>query len=162
MYFKKFMKTNIYIDANNLHVGAKVLGYKINYKKFIGWLKQKYQPNNVYLFIGFISLHRKLYCELETYGYGLVFRETTKSARKIKGNCDSELVLQICIDLYENNVNYFILISGDGDFSCILNFLIKKNHKTLVILPNIKRSSRLLKRNDNIFKLENHYHKFRK
>lgn len=44
-------KVNIYIDGNNLYRSAKELGYEIDYKKFRGWLRQKYSPANVYLFI---------------------------------------------------------------------------------------------------------------
>ena len=35
-------KINIYIDGNNLYRGAKELGFDIDYKKFRGWLRQKY------------------------------------------------------------------------------------------------------------------------
>ena len=45
-------KANIYIDGNNLYRGAKELGFDIDYKKFRGWLRQKYNPQNIYLFIG--------------------------------------------------------------------------------------------------------------
>ena len=34
------MKTNIYIDGNNLYRSAKELGFDINYKKFRVWLSQ--------------------------------------------------------------------------------------------------------------------------
>ena len=45
-------KINIYIDGNNLYRSAKELSFEIDYKKFRGWLRQKYNPANVYLFIG--------------------------------------------------------------------------------------------------------------
>jgi hypothetical protein len=45
------MKTNIYIDGNNLYRAAKEFGFQLDYKKFRGWLRQKYNPEQVYLFI---------------------------------------------------------------------------------------------------------------
>lgn len=47
-------KTNIYIDGNNLYRSAKKLGFEIDYKKFRGWLRQKYNPQSVYIFIGLV------------------------------------------------------------------------------------------------------------
>ncbi|MEK7645362.1 MAG: hypothetical protein AAB391_03555 [Patescibacteria group bacterium] len=43
-------KVHIYIDGNNLYRGAKELGFTIDYKKFRGWLRQKYNPTSVYLY----------------------------------------------------------------------------------------------------------------
>ena len=41
-------KIHIYIDGNNLYRAANELGYRLDYKKFRGWLRQKYNPENVY------------------------------------------------------------------------------------------------------------------
>ena len=41
------MNSNVYIDGNNLYRAAKELGFTINYKKFRGWLRQKYNPKSV-------------------------------------------------------------------------------------------------------------------
>ena len=49
-------KINIYIDGNNLYRSAKELGFEIDYKKFRGWLRQKYNPTSVYIFIGLIPV----------------------------------------------------------------------------------------------------------
>ncbi|MFA6228206.1 MAG: hypothetical protein WC668_03385 [Patescibacteria group bacterium] len=45
-------KINIYIDGNNLYRSAQELGFAIDYKKFHGWLSQKFQAAYIYLFIG--------------------------------------------------------------------------------------------------------------
>ena len=45
------VKVNIYIDGNNLYRAATELGYKIDYKKFRGQLRQKYNSNHIYLFL---------------------------------------------------------------------------------------------------------------
>jgi len=158
------MKTNIYIDGANLHKGSKELGFDIDYKKFIGWLKQKYNTNKVYLFLGLIPKNAKLYERLQEFGYILIFKQTISNSKgEVKGNCDAELVLKVCNDFYEKEIKDFILITGDGDFGCLVNFLIESNSKTLILSPNKKKCSILLKRTKSkITDLNDHYHKFTK
>ncbi len=55
------------------------------------------------------------------------------------------------------------MITGDGDFGCIVEFF--KKHKVLhgVIVPDDKKCSLLLKnKNVSMFFLNNQYHKFAK
>ena len=93
-------KLNIYIDGNNLYRSAKELGFEIDYKKFRGWLRQKYNPEFVYLFIGLVPERTKFYEYLQKCGYILVFKQTVSVGEKIKGNCDAELVLKTVSDFY--------------------------------------------------------------
>lgn len=91
--------TNIYIDASNLHLSSKELGFEINYKKFIGWLRQKYKPTYIYLFIGFVPNNKNTYKKLSRLGYNLILKDAViVGSKKIKGNCDTEIVLQMCLD----------------------------------------------------------------
>ena len=39
---------NLYIDGNNLYRAATELGYKIDYKRFRSWLRQKYKILGIY------------------------------------------------------------------------------------------------------------------
>ncbi len=152
---------NIYIDANNLHRRAIELGFQINYKKFTGWLKQKYKAKNVYLFLGFISKLRNHYTELAEAGLILIFKDVTYINNSAKGNCDAEMVLKIISDFYTKSFDSCLILTGDGDFGCIIDFL--KNHNSLlgVIAPDKNSCSFLLKRNKTpITFLNPHYHKF--
>ena len=54
-------KINIYIDNANLYRGAQDLEYKIDFKKFRHWLKQKYKPEKVYMFLGYVETYQRLY-----------------------------------------------------------------------------------------------------
>ena len=69
-------KVNIYIDGNNLYRSAKELCFAIDYKKFRGWLRQKYNPVNVYLFIGLVPERVKFYEHLQECGFILIFKQT--------------------------------------------------------------------------------------
>lgn len=116
-------KINIYIDGNNLYRGAKELGYEIDYKKFRGWLRQKYNATNIYLFIGLVPSRTKFYEHLQECDFILIFKQTVSVGGVVKGNCDAELVLKTVSDFYTKSFDKCILISGDGDFGCLVEFL---------------------------------------
>jgi len=155
------MKTNIYIDGNNLYRSAKELGFNIDYKRLRGWLSQKYNANNIYLFIGLVPEKVKFYEYLQSCGYILVFKQTVSVGEKIKGNCDAELVLKTTSDFYTKSFDKCILITGDGDFGCLVEFLKENNSIEQVIAPDENKCSILLKnKNIEITFLNNLYHKF--
>ncbi|MEY4602332.1 MAG: hypothetical protein RL292_273 [Candidatus Parcubacteria bacterium] len=156
-------KLNIYIDGNNLYRSAKELGFEIDYKKFRGWLRQKYNPVNVYIFIGLVPERIAFYEHLQSCGYILVFKQTVSVGEKIKGNCDAELVLKTASDFYTNSFTSCILITGDGDFGCLVEFLRDKNVIHGVLAPDEKKCSILIRnKNIEITFLNDHYHKFSK
>ena len=142
-------KVNIYIDGNNLYRSAKELGFEIDYKKFRGWLRQKYNPEFVYLFIGLVPERTKFYEYLQKCGYILVFKQTISVGEKIKGNCDAELVLKSVDDYHLKNFNKFILISNDGDFGCLIEFLKSKNCFEIILSPDRNKCSILLRNKTN-------------
>lgn len=155
------MKTDIYIDGNNLYRSAKKLGFEINYKKFRGWLRQKYNARNVYLFIGLVPGRVRFYEHLQSCGYILIFKQTVSVGEKIKGNCDTELVLKAVSDFYTKSFDACILVTGDGDFGCLVEFLKVQNVITAVIAPDQYKCSILIRnKNIEITFLNNLYHKF--
>lgn len=154
-------KVNIYIDGNNLYRGAKELGFEINYKKFRGWLRQKYKPQNVYLFIGLVPGRIKFYEHLQECGFILIFKQTISVDGRIKGNCDAELVLKTVSDFYTKSFNSCILITGDGDFGCLVEFLQENKSLNCVLAPDENKCSILLRnKNIEITFLNELYHKF--
>ena len=86
------------------------------------------------------------------------FRE---QGEKIKGNCDAELVLKTVSDFYTKSFSKCILITGDGDFGCLVEFLKENNSIEVVLYPDENKCSILL-RNKNIETtfLNELYHKF--
>lgn len=155
------MKINIYVDGNNLYRSAKELGFEIDYKKFRGWLRQKYNPANVFIFIGLVPERIKFYEHLQSCGYILVFKQTVSIGEKIKGNCDAELVLKCTSDFYTKNFEKCILITGDGDFGCLVEFMRDNNSLQSVISPDKSKCSILIRnKNIEITFLNNLYHKF--
>ena len=143
------MKENViaYIDASNLKFGIKQSGWEIDYISFRSWLRDKFGVTKAILFLGLIPDKANYYNYLQKFGYVLVFKPTiTNSEGKVKGNIDGELILNIASDFYENKFSKVILVSGDGDYHCIVEFLKNKNVPIKIISPNKKYLSFLLRR----------------
>jgi len=154
-------RINIYIDGNNLYRSAKVLGFDIDYKKFRGWLRQKYNAHSIYLFIGLAPDRTKFYEYLQECGFVLIFKQTITVSGLIKGNCDAELVLKATSDFYTKSFDKCILITNDGDFGCLVEFLISNSVLDRIISPDESRCSFLLRnKNVEITFLNDLYHKF--
>lgn len=154
-------KINIYIDGNNLYRAASGLKFKIDYKKFRGWLRQKYNPEKVYIFIGLVPSNADFYSYLQQCGFILIFKQTISVEGIIKGNCDAELVLNTVSDFYTKAFDECILITGDGDFGCLVDFLKNNSAINSVLAPDEKKCSFLLKnKNVPIIFLNDLYHKF--
>lgn len=142
---QKPLKNYAFIDSQNVNLGIKDLGWRLDWAKFRIYLREKYGVETAYMFIGFIEENQDLYLSLQKYGFVLIFKETLKNKDGwVKGNCDAELVLQAMID-YEK-YEKAVIISGDGDFACLVRHLKKQGKLQKVIVPNIKKYSALLKK----------------
>ena len=129
----------------NLYLSVKAQGWELDYKKFRIYLKDKYQVSKAYAFLGYISKNEKFYKTLRDNGYKIIFKPTIKRRKQpIKGNCDTEFVLHTILQI--NNFNKAIIISGDGDFYCLIRHLKQKNKLLKIGIPNQARFSYLLKR----------------
>ncbi|MBM4402621.1 MAG: NYN domain-containing protein [Candidatus Cloacimonetes bacterium] len=153
---QKRIKVYAFIDSQNLNLGTsknisrgKKLIYKgwmLDFKKFKQYLFDKFRAKKAFLFIGYIKANEKLYRNLRSYGYELVFKPTTKdNFGKPKGNVDAELVLYAAAIEF-NNYDRAIIVSGDGDFHCLHEYLEKERKLYKIIIPNRKSESFLLRK----------------
>jgi uncharacterized LabA/DUF88 family protein len=141
----KKMKNYAFIDSQNLNLGIQSLGWKLDYKRFRIYLKEKYNVSVAYLFIGYVQANQDLYSFLQEAGYILVFKPTLPDKNgEVKGNVDADLVLQAMIDY--NKYNKAIIVTSDGDFYSLVKYLYKNNKLERVISPYIKTCSVLLKK----------------
>jgi len=70
-------------------------------------------------------------------------------------------VLKATSDFYTKTFSSCILITGDGDFGCLVEFLEANKALNRVIAPDENKCSILLKnKNIEITFLNNQYHKF--
>lgn len=152
-----------YIDASNLKFGVEQSKWELDYKAFRSWLRDKFGVSKAILFMGLIPDNFELYNHLQSIGYDISFKPTiTSKEGRTKGNVDGELILRIAKDFYENNLESTLLVSGDGDYHCIVEFLKEKKIPVSIVSPNKKYLSLLLKRtNVPIIILDNFTQKLR-
>jgi len=140
---KKSENNYAFIDGQNLYLAIQELGWKLDYKRFRVYLKEKYGVGKAYMFMGFLPANQELYNFLQTVGFVLVFKPVLENKNNIiKGNCDAELVLQAMIDL--KNYDKAIIVTGDGDFYCLVKHLDTNNKLVKVLAPSTKNCSLLL------------------
>jgi len=142
---KKKKNNFAFIDSQNLNLGIRGLGWKLNYSRFRKYLAEKYSVTTAYYFIGYVPGNQPLYSELQAAGYILVFKPTLPDDKgKIKGNIDADLVLQAMLDF--KKYDQAVIVSSDGDFYSLVKYLYENKKLNCVISPYIKTCSSLLKK----------------
>lgn len=63
---------------------------------------------------------------------------------KPKGNIDAELVLHAMIEY--PNYDKAVIVTGDGDFHCLIEYLKKQDKLRRIIIPNREKFSSLLRK----------------
>lgn len=148
-----------FIDSQNLNLGTSkdiytgkkriYRGWKLDFRKFRQYLTDKFRVTRAFLFIGYIPQNQSLYRHLTSFGYTLVFKPTTKDRLgKPKGNVDAELVLH-AVRIEYDHYDQAVIVSGDGDFYCLHEYLQKQGRLLRIIIPNAKSESSLLKKFQN-------------
>ena len=145
MSIKNRASNYAFIDSQNLNLSIREQGWILDYKRFRKYLDQKYNISQAFLFIGYVPSNQNLYTSLQKYGYLLIFKPTLiLPDGKTKGNVDAELVLHSVIEM--QNYNKAIIISGDGDYHCLVEYLIKEDKLLHLMIPNRYKYSSLLKK----------------
>ena len=109
--------TYAFIDSQNLNLGTQRMGWKIDWRKFRQYLRDKHGVTSAYTFIGYMSENEQLYEYMHELGYLVVLKPTLEVAAphepdksksndpskpktaddrenpQVKGNVDAELVL---------------------------------------------------------------------
>ena len=133
-----------FIDSQNLNLGIQKLGWKLDYRKFRVYLSEKYSVQKAYVFVGFVALNQKLYDSLQEAGFLLKFKPTIPDANgKIKGNVDADLVVRALLECRE--YDKAVIVSSDGDFYSLVQYLYEENYLEAVLSPDVKNCSSLLK-----------------
>lgn len=138
-----------FVDSQNLNLGVRSQGWILDFKRFRVYLKDKYHVQTAYLFIGYVPGNELLYTYLQKCGYIVIFKPTLEIRHDdgttcTKGNVDAELVLHTMIEYF--NYDKAIIVSGDGDFHCLVEHLEQKEKLGYVIIPNRRKFSALLRK----------------
>ena len=112
----------VFIDSQNLNLAIKDCGWEIDFGRFYIYLKDKYRASKMFLFIGYVPGNELLYTFLQKAGYIVIFKPTLEykkdGIRRTKGNVDAELILRAMIEF--SHYQKAIIVSGDGDFHCLI------------------------------------------
>jgi uncharacterized LabA/DUF88 family protein len=142
---KKTQNNYAFIDSQNVNLAVRSLGWKLDYRRFRVYLAEKYAVRKAFLFIGYVEGNNSLYTSLQEAGFICIFKPTLiYKDGTTKGNCDAELVLQAMIEY--DNYDKAVLITGDGDFYCLVKYWLENNKLERVLIPNLFKYSALLKR----------------
>ena len=137
-----------FIDSQNLNLAIRDCGWELDFDRFYVYLKDKYKVSKAFLFIGYVAGNEALYTSLQKAGYIVVFKPTLEykkgKKRYTKGNVDAELVLHAMIEY--PNYDKAVIVSGDGDFHCLIEYLEKKGKLLHMLIPNSKKFSALLRK----------------
>lgn len=133
-----------FLDSQNINLSIRELGWKLDWRRFRVYLKEKYDVSKAFLFIGFVSGNKDLYTALQEAGFICIFKPTlTYQDGTTKGNCDAELVLHAMIEY--PNYEKAVIVTGDGDFYCLAQHLHEKGKLKNLLIPNRLKFSALLK-----------------
>lgn len=144
MLKKSYQNNYAFIDSQNLNLAILDAGWKLDFQRFFVHLKHKYRITKAYIFLGYIPSNKPLYKYLNKAGYSIIFKPTIKDHNgSVKGNVDAELVLHCMLEY--TNFDKAVIISGDGDFHCLIDQLKKDNKLLKVGIPNQYKYSALLR-----------------
>lgn len=134
-----------FIDSQNVNLAIKSLGWKIDWKRLRVYLKEHYSVVKAFLFIGYIEGNNPLYVKLQEAGFICIFKPVLEyKDGTVKGNVDAELVLHTMIQF--PNFDKAIIVTGDGDFYCLVQYLLENDKLQKVLVPNQSKYSALLKK----------------
>ncbi|MBI1856691.1 NYN domain-containing protein [Candidatus Saccharibacteria bacterium] len=143
-------KIYAFIDSQNLNISTRKLGWKMDWKKFREFLADKYGVTKAFMFIGYVPEFEDMYRQLNEAGYAVVLKPTfditkpqpeTKDVnnpdedkKPVKGNIDADLVLWAMKEL--PNYDKAVIISGDGDFYTLVEYLEEKGKLLKLLAPS--------------------------
>jgi uncharacterized LabA/DUF88 family protein len=142
---------NVYafIDSQNLNVGVQKFGWKMDWAKFRKFLASQYGVTQAFMFIGYMPEMEAMYEQLHQSGYSIVLKPTfdmtkpqveeeqgkdKEDERPVKGNIDADMVLWAMKEI--PNYDKAIIVSGDGDFYSLVEYLDQQGKLLKLLAPN--------------------------
>lgn len=131
-------KVFVFIDAANLEQSVKSLGWKVNYRKLLAYLKAECNLKRIaYYTVSFAGEPYKMFLNsLRAKSYSVITKplkviNDKKKGKIRKANFDVEISVE-AVDLIKE-YETMILFSGDSDFDFLIRYLKNKNKKIIVV-----------------------------
>lgn len=166
-----------FIDSQNLNLGTQKMGWKMDWRRFRQWLKDNYNVEKAFMFIGYMPDYEQLYDQMHDLGFLVVLKptlemfHTEEKKEEIakhdaenpndkkhvpKGNVDAELVLYAVKEM--PNYHKAVIVSGDGDFYGLVEYLDQQHKLESLLAPNWQYSSLLKPFEQYIVRLDQKRH----
>ena len=132
----------LFVDGSNLYSTSKALGWDVDFKKLIDFYKNKYELLRAYYYTAVPaegdSTLRPLVDYLDYNGWNFVQKPTknftnSEGLKKIKGNMDIEIAVDILKLVFKSRIDEIILFSGDGDFRYLVSAVKEEGVKVNVV-----------------------------
>jgi uncharacterized LabA/DUF88 family protein len=150
------------------------LGWKVDWKKFRQFLADKYGVTKAIMFIGYVPEYEEMYEKLHDLGYMIVLKPTydmtkpriedepnseenprsEEEKKPVKGNIDAELVLWAMKEI--NNYDKAVIVSGDGDFYTLIEYLEEQGKLGKIFTPSWQYSKLFNKYDKYIDRADKH------
>jgi uncharacterized LabA/DUF88 family protein len=153
----KIKENNLaFIDGQNLYMGTNSEDQKweVDLKKFRVYLENKYNVSEAFYFLGFVNNENEdLYEKIQSAGFILKFREHNSAMQgKKKGNVDSDIIFNVMKKMCrKESFDKIVLVSGDGDYRMLVDFLIEEGKFKKILFPNKKFASSLYKKITRVY-----------
>lgn len=146
------MKNYCYVDGQNLHLGTSNTNpsWCVDLYKFRVYLREKYHVEKAFYYLGYVQEGAKieqLYENIQNAGFILVFRQHNAAMiGNKKGNVDSDIIFSVMKRLQKDvDFDKIVLVSGDGDYKMLVDYLIEESKLEKILFPNRKFCSSLYK-----------------
>lgn len=134
----------------------------MDWRRFRKFLEDKYNVSHAYMFIGYMAENEQLYEQLHEQGYLIALKRTIDITQHddkdneektiVKGNIDADLVLYAMKEI--PNYGKAIIVSGDGDFYGLIEYLAEQKKLLHVLTPNRQYSSLLKEFDEYIVRID--------
>ena len=153
---KKEENNFAFIDGQNLYMGTRSENpsWAVDLVKFRKYLFRKYHIQKAYYFLGYVDeSYQDLYNDIQEAGFIIVFKKhKLVMLGKKKGNVDSDIIFEIMKKLYKKEpFDKIVLVSGDGDYKMLVDFLIEENKFKKILFPNKQFASSLYKKITRVY-----------
>jgi len=135
-------KTYAFIDGSNIIYSARAEGWHIDQKKLFDYLKRKFGISKAFFYYGKDDENKKqekFLKKLEDFGFSLRIKKVKRYGGRMKANCDVDLTMDILI--FMDKYQQAIILSGDGDFLPLYQYIQKKK-KRVVVIGSAKNTAR--------------------
>lgn len=146
------VKTYVFIDASNIIYGVlKYDGWKVDLLKLKKYLESRYGAQKIFYYAGIEPDNEKqklFYKKLEDeFGYTVCLKKvkfyTGEDGSVVrKANCDVDMTFDMMRFL--GQYARAVVLTGDGDFCCVVEYLVKKGRE-IRIIANANRAARDLR-----------------